>query len=155
MAMVFAKWNAPWDSMLVTDDKGNSYKKVFFILTFNSTSVGGISGTTYDPTNHYTTSIPLGATVVGSTIFDLWGARKVHQIRFSNGSSDANIQNATANSNTGECKGEFVEGADYVKLKVVGNGGDGTTTYPQDEAEIDTTAGNLSALRFTGWMLVS
>ena len=154
MAMVWAKWNSPWDVMLVTDDKGNSYKKCFFILTFNTTSVSGIAGQTYDPTNHYTTSIPL-SNVAGSSLFDLWGIRKVHQIRFSNGSSDTNIQGAATDSNTGECKGEFVEGADYIKLKVVGNGSNATNTVPQDEAEVDSTSDNMSALRFTGWLLGS
>lgn len=154
MAMVWAKLNSPWDSFPVTDDKGNSYKKCFFILTFNSTSVNGIAGQTYDPTNHYTTSIPL-SNVAGSSLFDLWGIRKVHQIRFSNGSSDGDIKGSATDSNTGECKGEFVEGADYIKLKIVGNGSNGTDTVPQDEAEIDNTTGNLSALRFTGWLLGS
>ncbi len=126
------------------------------MLTFDTTSVGGIAGTTYDPTNHKTTHLRLGP-VNGKNIFDLWGATNVHQMYFSNGSSDLSLKGAAADSNTGEVKGVFVPGAgnEYIKVILVGNGSNGADTVAQDEAEIDTTAASLSALRFTGYAIVS
>ena len=155
MSMVFSKLNAPYDLIeLGKSDKGAGLKMCFFVLTFNATSVSGITGTTYDPTNHYTTLIPL-ARVAESDVYSLWGINKVWRMVFFNGSSDANVTGAAANSNTGECKAEYVESGNYIRLKVVGTGTTATDGYTVSEAEITNAAGALSALRFTGYLIGS
>lgn len=154
MSMIFAKLNAPYDSIpLGMSDKGAGLQMCFFVLTFDNTSVGGVAGQTYDPTNHYTTNIPL-ARLALSDVYSLWGINKVWRMVFFNGSSDANIT-AGANKNTGECKAEYVESGNYIKLKVIGTGTDATKGYTVDEAEVTGAAGNMSALRFTGYLIGS
>lgn len=155
MSLLFAKLNSPWDSIeLGRSMDGHRLKMCFFMITFNSTSVQGVTGTTYDPTNHYTTHLKL-AESAGKDLYSLWGLQQVHLMMFSNGSSDANITTAAANTNTGECKAEFVPSGNYIKLKVIGTGTDATKGYTVDEAEIDTTAGSLSALRLVGFLIGS
>lgn len=160
MAMVFAKLNSPYDMIdLGMSDKGAGLKLCFFVLTFNNTSVSGVAGQTYDPTNHYTTNIPLSKAANTSSdqvanIYGQWGLNKVWRMVFFNGSSDANVT-AGALKNTGECKAEYVESGNYLKLKVIGTGTDATKGYTVDEAEITGAAGNMSALRFTGYLIGS
>lgn len=158
--MNWAKWNAPWDTIPLGAGfnvpgagyfgGGGSIKACFFVLTFDSTAVNAITGTTYDPTNHYTTTIPL-SNVAGKTLLDLWGIKTVHQIIWNNGSSDVQVQTAGgATFRTGEVKGRLVENGQYIELKIIGCGGTADPLTSQDEAEIDTTAGAMSALSFTG-----
>lgn len=155
MAMVWSKLNSPYDAIdLGIAPDGRRLKMCFFVLTFDATSVSGVTGTTYDSTNHYTTTIPL-SDVAGSNLYHLWGIRDVSRMVFSNGSSDAQITGAAANSNTGECKAEFVQSGRYIRLKVVGTGVDATNGYTVTEAEVTTAAGNMSSLRFSGYLIGS
>ncbi|MBM3274115.1 MAG: hypothetical protein FJZ00_03110 [Candidatus Sericytochromatia bacterium] len=157
MSMLFAKWNAPYDMIqLGQSPEGASLKMCFFVITFDSTSVGGVSGTTYDPTNHYTTNIPL-ARSAGKDVYSLWGINKVHRMVFNNGASDATIKGTTANTGTGEFKAEYVESGNYLRFKVIGTGTDTTNGYTVTEEEVDSSAGNLNAsgLRLTGYLIGS
>lgn len=156
MAIVLSKLNSPFDSLVLGQSPdGRRLVMCFFVMTFNTTAVGGIGGTTYDPSGHVTTNLQRAA-VSGSDLFSLWGIRKVHRIVFSNGSSDAQVvAPSAATTNTGEVKAEYVESGNYIKLKTIGCGSDATLSYTVNEEEIDGTAANMSALRFTGFLIGS
>lgn len=160
--MNWEKWNDPYDvidaagAMPVGNNAGKvgPLKMCFFILTFDATAAGPagatITGTTYDPTNHYTTDHRY-STVAGLNLKDLWGIKYIHQIEFSGLSSDPQAKNATASSNTGTVKPQFIENGQYIKLTNVGCGRTaGDPLVGQDETELDNTALSLNSLRFTG-----
>lgn len=140
MAMnIVARLNAPYDVVGLGDGR----IMAFCFLGFDTNAVGAIAGTTYDPTDHLTTSFQ--RMTAGKTIFDVFGMKHVEQVEFHNGSSDQQLKSAAATSTTGECKCEFVESGQYIKLKVVGGGGADPLTM-QDELELDGTAAALNAL---------
>lgn len=147
MAMNWYKLNAPFDQYGY-----GPYKKVFFALEFDSTSVGGVSGQTYDPTNHYTTRIDL-SNVANANLKDLWGITKVLKMFFSCGSSDANAATSGGTSNdVGKFKAVFVESGNYIKFIMVGPGTD-NAAGGNDEGEMTNAANSLTAVRLTGYLI--
>lgn len=146
--MNFAKLNAP-------DDVGpyGPFKRCWFTLTFDATAAGPsgatITGTTYDPTNHYTTRLDF-SNVVNKNLKDLWGITKVYEMVFIDGSSDAQVGGATVK---GHCRAEFIDNGNYVKLYSIGCSGSAGTTTGRDEAEFGATASILTAVRLEGYLI--
>lgn len=156
MAILFARLNAPYDlEQLGMSPDGRNIKMCFFEITFDTVAVGAIAGQTYDPTNHLTTHVVKGLSPAKPTPTNLWGVTKIHRMVFFNGSSDVEVTGVATNSNTGECKAEYVESGGYFKLSVVGCGITGSNGVTTTEEEVTNAANNLSSLRFNGYLLGS
>ncbi len=156
MAMVFEKWNAPYDKI----DLPNGRKMCFFVLTFDTTAVGGVAGQDYNPPTYETTKLTSAQIVSGKTLRDLWDIRIVDEMIFSgHGSSDAGIEFSAGNP-TGEVRPVFyysISGTLYqmIFMSAVGVSAAAGTATARNEGDATVVADNLSAVRFTGFLIGS
>jgi hypothetical protein len=133
--------NNPYDTIQLGDGRIGA----FCFIQFNSTAVGGIAGTTYDPTNHLTTSFPNGGVAPGFSPFDYWGMKEIEQIEFSGDSSDQ--QASVGGAAVGRVIPFFFQpGQSIFLFGVGGTGADPITII--SATELDTTANALNALTF-------
>lgn len=141
MAMNITPLNQPYDTILFGDGRIGA----FAFITFDTTAVGAVAGTTYDPTNHLTTSFLPGSMAAGQTPFDYWGIRRVDQIEFSGESSDQ--QASVGGAAVGRVLPYFLKSQQAIYLFGVGGTGADPITLI-NATELDTTAAALNALVF-------
>lgn len=156
MGMQVQPYNAPYDTIVV----GDGLILAFVTITFDASNVSGnglgpIAGTTYDPTNHLTTSfvyaLASGGLTTPFTPFQQWGITEVLQMEFDGGSSDTTARNA-GGIRTGHVKAQFDYTTQSIILKVVGGGSVDPFTLV-DEAELDTTAASINVLTLNAIVL--
>jgi hypothetical protein len=136
---------AATDSPIHTIKMGE-YKGAFVTLTFDATAVGGVAGTTYDPTN-FTTTSPYISDVAGKNLLDVAGFRYIVQA-FDVGGSSSAAAKGTAQSASGSVKALWSSTLNAFILAQEGNGGATDVLTKQNEIQLDTTATALAPLSF-------
>lgn len=137
------------------------YQGILLLLRFDSTVCGPsgstVAGTTYDPTNHYTTSLEwntkaailqAGGTVTGTTLMDACGFRRIVQAINIGESSSATAKASAANTASGNVRCSWSASTGAFILTMNGNGVATDPTAMKAEAELDTTAAALAPLQF-------
>ena len=132
------------------------YFGAFLTLTFDATACGPagstIAGTTYDPTNLYTTS-PHWSNVAGANLKDVCGFTDIAQIHCMEDSSSSTGKASAANTDSGviRCSWDSVSRAIFLVMDGNATADAALTADPatmRPEASMDTTAGALASVSF-------
>lgn len=150
--MVWTQLNYPQHKIQCGDQIG-----AFMQLTWDATNVAGVTGNTYDATNHVTTNPLLTEALITSGqgtagvqgLFEQTGIRKIRQVVCLTPSSSANVRATAAGTFSGSCTLQYSDflGVFLIFTLGAGNAGAGTdplTAFDPGELNNATSLANLT-----------